>query len=158
MVGVIAGSLALISETGHMLTDAASIALALIAVRLSARPARGRWTYRLVYGLALYSVNFPIIPRVAFPFFVNPKGPNQVFELWIHPVAYSLLLVRSSSATPPIAPGGGTDTLPYLLSVCGKRTRLTRPACTSARVSLSGLSLSGVLDLAVRVCCALVSA
>ncbi|MGI8416997.1 MAG: cation diffusion facilitator family transporter [Nakamurella sp.] len=45
VVGVIAGSLALISDAGHMLTDAAAIALALFAIRLSAKPARGRWTY-----------------------------------------------------------------------------------------------------------------
>jgi len=45
MVGVIAGSIALISDAGHMLTDAASIVLALVAMRLSARPAAGRWTY-----------------------------------------------------------------------------------------------------------------
>ncbi len=45
VVGLIAGSLALISDAGHMLTDAASIVLALIAIRLSAKPAKGRWTY-----------------------------------------------------------------------------------------------------------------
>ncbi len=45
VVGLIAGSLALISDAGHMLTDAASIVLALIAIRLSAKPAQGRWTY-----------------------------------------------------------------------------------------------------------------
>jgi cobalt-zinc-cadmium efflux system protein len=45
VVGLIAGSLALITDAGHMLTDAASIVLALIAIRLSAKPARGRWTY-----------------------------------------------------------------------------------------------------------------
>ena len=45
VVGIIAGSLALISDAGHMLTDAASILLALIAMNLAARPARGRWTY-----------------------------------------------------------------------------------------------------------------
>lgn len=44
-VGIAANSLALISDAGHMLTDAASIALALIAMRLAARPATGRWTY-----------------------------------------------------------------------------------------------------------------
>lgn len=44
-VGVIAGSLALISDAAHMLTDAASIALALWAIRLAARPAAGRMTY-----------------------------------------------------------------------------------------------------------------
>ena len=40
-VGLIAGSLALLSDAAHMLTDAASIVLALVAVRLAARPARG---------------------------------------------------------------------------------------------------------------------
>lgn len=47
VVGIIAGSLALISDAGHMLTDAAAIVLALIAIRLSARPARGKYTYGL---------------------------------------------------------------------------------------------------------------
>lgn len=47
----------------------------------------------LVFGLALYVLNFQVIGRIAFPWFVNPKGPNQIFELWIHPVAYGLLLV-----------------------------------------------------------------
>ncbi len=47
VVGVIAGSLALISDAGHMLTDAASIVLALVAIRLAARPARGHYTYGL---------------------------------------------------------------------------------------------------------------
>ncbi|HJT03439.1 MAG TPA: cation diffusion facilitator family transporter [Pseudonocardiaceae bacterium] len=46
-VGVIAHSLALISDAGHMLTDAASIVLALLAIRLAARPARGLYTYGL---------------------------------------------------------------------------------------------------------------
>lgn len=44
-VGVVAGSLALLSDAAHMLTDAASIALALWAIRLAARPAAGRMTY-----------------------------------------------------------------------------------------------------------------
>ena len=47
IVGVIANSLALISDAGHMLTDAASIVLALVAIRLAARPARGLYTYGL---------------------------------------------------------------------------------------------------------------
>ncbi len=45
VVGIIAGSLALISDAGHMLTDAASLVLALVAIRLAAKPAKGRWTY-----------------------------------------------------------------------------------------------------------------
>jgi cobalt-zinc-cadmium efflux system protein len=45
VVGVLAHSLALISDAGHMLTDAASLVLALVAIRLAARPARGVYTY-----------------------------------------------------------------------------------------------------------------
>ncbi|MFI1181630.1 cation diffusion facilitator family transporter [Streptomyces sp. NPDC020799] len=47
VVGVLAGSLALLSDAAHMLTDAASIVLALVAMRLAARPARGSYTFGL---------------------------------------------------------------------------------------------------------------
>ena len=47
IVGYAAGSLALITDAAHMLTDAAAIALALIAIRLSARPPAGGFTYGL---------------------------------------------------------------------------------------------------------------
>lgn len=47
VVGVLAGSLALITDAGHMLTDAFAIVLALVAMRLAARPARGGYTYGL---------------------------------------------------------------------------------------------------------------
>lgn len=46
-VGIVARSLALISDAAHMLTDAVSIVLALVAMRLAARPARGGYTYGL---------------------------------------------------------------------------------------------------------------
>jgi cobalt-zinc-cadmium efflux system protein len=46
-VGVLAHSIALISDAAHMLTDAASIGLALVAMRLAARPPRGGYTYGL---------------------------------------------------------------------------------------------------------------
>ncbi len=44
-VGVIAHSLALLSDAAHMLTDAAAIGLSLVAVRLAQRPAKGVWTF-----------------------------------------------------------------------------------------------------------------
>ena len=45
--GLIAHSLALISDAAHMLTDAASIVLVLVTARLAARPAAGGYTYGL---------------------------------------------------------------------------------------------------------------
>ncbi len=47
VVGILADSLALISDAGHMLTDAAAIALSLVAARLARRPAEGAMTYGL---------------------------------------------------------------------------------------------------------------
>jgi len=47
VVGIIASSLALLSDAAHMLTDAAAIALSIVAIRLAARPARGMMTFGL---------------------------------------------------------------------------------------------------------------
>jgi cobalt-zinc-cadmium efflux system protein len=46
-VGVLASSLALLSDAAHMLTDATALAVALVASRLAARPAGGAMTYGL---------------------------------------------------------------------------------------------------------------
>ncbi|MFF3341280.1 cation diffusion facilitator family transporter [Streptomyces flavidovirens] len=46
-IGVVAQSLALISDAAHMLTDAVAIGLALIAMRIARRPAKGGFTYGL---------------------------------------------------------------------------------------------------------------
>lgn len=44
-IGVVAHSLALLSDAGHMLTDAAAIGFSLLAISLAARPARGAMTF-----------------------------------------------------------------------------------------------------------------
>jgi cobalt-zinc-cadmium efflux system protein len=46
-VGVVAHSLALLSDAAHMLTDAVALTVSLIAARLAARPASGAMTYGL---------------------------------------------------------------------------------------------------------------
>ena len=47
VVAVVSGSLVLFADAGHMLTDAAAIAVSLWAIRLAARPATDRWTFGL---------------------------------------------------------------------------------------------------------------
>jgi len=47
VVGLLANSLALLSDAAHMLTDAAAIALSLVALRLARRPAGGSLTFGL---------------------------------------------------------------------------------------------------------------
>jgi cobalt-zinc-cadmium efflux system protein len=45
VLGIIANSLALLADAGHMLTDAAALGLALFASWAATLPARGRWTF-----------------------------------------------------------------------------------------------------------------
>jgi cobalt-zinc-cadmium efflux system protein len=45
VAGILASSLALLSDAAHMLTDAGAIALALFAARLARRPAQGGFTF-----------------------------------------------------------------------------------------------------------------
>ncbi len=47
VVGVLAHSLALLSDAAHMLTDAGALALSLFVLRLAAQPARGNRTFGL---------------------------------------------------------------------------------------------------------------
>ncbi|MGH2957045.1 MAG: cation diffusion facilitator family transporter [Solirubrobacterales bacterium] len=47
VAGIVASSLALLSDAAHMLTDAGAIALALFALRLANRPPRGSYTFGL---------------------------------------------------------------------------------------------------------------
>ena len=47
VAGLLASSLALLSDAAHMLTDAGAVGLALVAARLAARPPGGRFTFGL---------------------------------------------------------------------------------------------------------------
>ena len=47
VAGILASSLALLSDAAHMLTDAGAIGLALVAARLAARPPGGNFTFGL---------------------------------------------------------------------------------------------------------------
>lgn len=47
VVGVLASSLALLSDAGHMLTDAGALGLSLLAMRWATRPPKGAMTYGL---------------------------------------------------------------------------------------------------------------
>ena len=68
--GWLSGSLALLADAGHMLSDTAALGLALAATWLASRPARGRWTFgwqraeilaALVNGAILLTVGVVVI-------------------------------------------------------------------------------------------------
>jgi cobalt-zinc-cadmium efflux system protein len=85
-VAVLASSLALLSDAAHMLTDAAALALSLVAARLAARPATGAMTYGLgraeifsaqVNGAALLVLGLLIVFE-AVRRLVDPPGVDAV--------------------------------------------------------------------------------
>lgn len=47
VAGILANSLTLLADAAHMLTDAGAVGLALVAIRLAARPPKGGFTYGL---------------------------------------------------------------------------------------------------------------
>jgi len=80
--GILTGSLAVLADAGHVLSDAGAIVLALIAAQLAALPAVGRRTFgyqrtevlaALVNGLALVVVSV-LIAIAAFGRFSDPPG------------------------------------------------------------------------------------
>jgi cobalt-zinc-cadmium efflux system protein len=85
--GILTGSLALLADAGHMLSDTAALALALFAAWVAARPADQRWTYgharaeilaALAQGVALVAVvliiAFEAVQRLGAPQSVRGLG------------------------------------------------------------------------------------
>lgn len=89
--GIIAGSLALIADAGHMLSDFGSLALAWIGFRLARRPADARRTFgfrrfpvlaAFVNGLTLFAIVVWIIVE-AIGRLNNPHAIEPNLMLWV---------------------------------------------------------------------------
>ena len=76
--GVVAGSLALMADAGHMLTDAAALGLALAAASFAGRPARGRWTFgfRRLALANLADLDPPLLLYTLL--FTHPTPPERI--------------------------------------------------------------------------------
>ncbi|HEV2074803.1 MAG TPA: cation diffusion facilitator family transporter [Thermoleophilaceae bacterium] len=79
VVGLAVGSLALLSDAAHMLTDAGAIALALVAIRLARRPAAGAMTYGLKRAEIL-SAQFNGATLLALGVLIVYEGVRRLFE------------------------------------------------------------------------------
>lgn len=79
VTGLISGSLALLSDASHMLTDAAALALALGAAHLATRPANGRYTF----GLARAEILSGLVNAVALlvlGLLIAIEGVRRLFD------------------------------------------------------------------------------
>ena len=106
VAGVWTGSLALIADAGHMLTDAASLALALVAARASRREADALRTYgygrarvlaAFVNGLALFAIAAWIVIEAASrlaqpaPILAGPMLAVAAAGLVVNVIAFLIL-------------------------------------------------------------------
>jgi cobalt-zinc-cadmium efflux system protein len=79
VAGIVADSLALLSDAAHMLTDAAAIGLALVAIRLARRPAGGAMTYGLARSEILAAaVNGATL--IVLALFITYEGVRRLID------------------------------------------------------------------------------
>jgi cobalt-zinc-cadmium efflux system protein len=78
-VGIVADSLALLSDAAHMLTDAGAIALALVAARLAARPAAGGFTFGFK-RVEILSAQINGVTLVALASVILVEGVQRLIE------------------------------------------------------------------------------
>jgi cobalt-zinc-cadmium efflux system protein len=107
VTGLIAGSVALLTDAGHMLTDAGAIVLGLAALRLAARPPSGAMTYGLKRVEPLSAaINGAVLAVLAIVFvieaisrLVNPHDVEAGLVLIVALVAIpiNVIAVRSLS-------------------------------------------------------------
>ncbi len=97
--GLLSGSLALIADAGHMLTDAAALALAYGAFRAGRRPADPRRTFgylrfEVVAGLANAAALLALVGWIAWEAFHRLRDPQPVLAGPMLAVAVAGLLVN----------------------------------------------------------------
>ena len=74
--GLVSGSLALLADAGHMLTDATGVAIALIATMLAARPATNARTFGLQRAEILAALANAVLLGVLAVWVIASRGPE----------------------------------------------------------------------------------
>ena len=113
VAAILASSLALLADAGHMLTDALALMLAIGALRLARRPAAGRWTFGLaraevlsaaVNGITLLVVGAVVlveaVRRLLHPTVVDGRTVIVVAAIGLAVnIVASMLLARADRAS-----------------------------------------------------------
>lgn len=120
LAGQLAHSLALITDAGHMITDAAAIAVAIIASRIAQRPPAGAYTYGFARVDAL-------------------SGQANGITLLLLAVWFTVEAVRRL-----ISPSGVHGAVVSVVAVVGVLANLLATAL-AARANRGGLNVRGVL-------------
>lgn len=99
VVGLLAHSLALLSDAGHMLTDAGALGLSLVAMRLAARPPAGGLTFGLkraeiLSGLANGVALFVLAALIVYEAIRRLQSPPEVSAWYMLAVAIAGVAVN----------------------------------------------------------------
>ena len=110
--GLAAGSLALLSDAGHLVTDSATLGLTLFAVARSRRPAGASHTFgHHRNGIVVAAVNGAVLMLVAVLIAVEAvsrlQHPPQVSAVPVMAVAAVALALNAAVATSLLGAGGG---------------------------------------------------
>ena len=116
VAGALASSLALLSDAAHMLTDAAALAVALLAARLAARPARGALTFGLgraeILSAQANGITLLILALViVYDAIVRLVSPPSVQGKVVLGVALAGMLVNLAAVRILAPPRAGTRSL-----------------------------------------------
>jgi len=146
VAGIVTGSLALLADAGHMLTDVAGLVLALLAMKLAERPASPRRTFgyhraevlaALTNGLLLLGVAGYILFEASERF----RDPRPVPSGTVLLVAGVGLLVNLAGAL-LLRAGAGTS-----LNLRGAYNEVVADALSSVGVIVGALVLVGLPEL-----------
>ena len=136
-VGILAGSLALIADAGHMLTDAAALALALVAAAVAQRPPGGSWTFgfrrveilaALANGITLALVGIWIV----YEAIRRLVSPSDVHGGLVLALAAGGILVNLVAAALLLGPSRGS------LNIRGAFLHVTTDVAAFAGTALAG--------------------
>src|SRR5262245_13195935 len=143
--GLVSGSLALLSDAGHMLTDLLALVLSLMACRFSALPATAGKTYgyhrleiltALVNGSVLVLVS-GFLAWSAVRRFLDPPPIHGATMLWV-----ALFGLAGNVASLSLIPGGHEN-----LNIRGARMHILSDALSSAGVVATSLLIAWTGEL-----------
>jgi cobalt-zinc-cadmium efflux system protein len=142
IAGLAAHSLALISDSAHMLTDAASIALVLVTARLAARPPTGGYTWGLkrteIMSAQANGITLVLLAAwlgyTAIRHLVAPPAVNGGTVLAVALVGVAVNVV----ATLLIARAGGGRGAPRSLNLAGAFTHIVTDLYAFAATAVAG--------------------
>ena len=127
VLGILAHSLALLADAGHMLTDASALALALFASWAAGLPVRGRWTFGFARaeilaaqanGITLLVIAVLILYSAVRRLFDPPTSTERLSAQWRSAGLPSIWACSESSRAPD-----------------GRASTSGGPTCTSPRTS-----------------------